>query len=407
MKTEKAGLWTPDYCRILLANLLLLTAGNAMGSTFSLYIFSIGGAEIDVGICSYIQASACLLVRPLAGWFLDHRSRKAMALWGLFSLAFIQLGFIFAVSVLLVYFIRFVHSAVNAAASTALMTNAYDTLSADTFTEGVGYFGFSNSVANAIAPGVGLWLWERFGAAGVFGAIAVSIFAGFLLCRGFHFRDIPAEQRTPFRQGRIRDLIYEKGALPASVLEGFVAMGSGAINPYLSVFLIQRAVLETPGLFYTAQAAGTFSARLLVGRISRRWGEAPIVYLSAVLFMLGISSLTFANVPVLVLAGAFMMGIGYGLTVTGFQIMSVRVVPPERRGAASSTYSCGWDVFSALGGLLPGVLITAFSSYQTAFSLLLLIYPVFVLSYVLIISKHPSAFRNYKRKAGMGPSVIR
>ena len=30
MKTEHARLWTPDYCRILAANLLLLVAGNAM-----------------------------------------------------------------------------------------------------------------------------------------------------------------------------------------------------------------------------------------------------------------------------------------------------------------------------------------------------------------------------------------
>ena len=37
MKTWNSRLWTPDYCRILLANLLLLTAGNAMGSTCLLY----------------------------------------------------------------------------------------------------------------------------------------------------------------------------------------------------------------------------------------------------------------------------------------------------------------------------------------------------------------------------------
>ena len=166
MNTENARLWTPDYCRILLANLLLLTAGNAMGSTFSLYIFSRGGAEIDVGICSYIQASACLLIRPLAGWFLDHRSRKSILIFGLFSLVFIQMGYVFAASILLIYLIRFINAAVSAAATTAMMANAYDSLSEDTFTEGVGYFGFSNSVANAIAPGVGLWLWARFGAAG-------------------------------------------------------------------------------------------------------------------------------------------------------------------------------------------------------------------------------------------------
>ena len=159
MKTWNSRLWTPDYCRILLANLLLLTAGNAMGSTFSLYLFSRGGTELDVGISSYIQASACFLIRPLAGWFLDHRSRKTLAVFGLFSLACVQFGYIFAASLLLIQFIRFVNASLMAAATTALTANAYDALTEDTFTEGVGYFGFSNSLANAIAPGVGLWLW--------------------------------------------------------------------------------------------------------------------------------------------------------------------------------------------------------------------------------------------------------
>lgn len=391
---QGAGLWTPDYCRILLANLLLLTAGNAMGSTFSLYIFSRGGSEIDVGIGSYIQASACLLVRPLAGWFLDHRSRRSILLFGLFSLAFVQLGYIFAASLVLIQLIRFVNSSLMAASATAMTANAYDTLKKDTFTEGVGYFGFSNSLANAVAPGMGLWLWSRFGAPGVFGALAAAVFAAFLLVRKFKFFAVPREKRTPLRQERIRDFIYEKHALPASVLEGFVALGSGAMGPYLPIFLIQRAVLQNPGLFYTAQACGTFSARLFVGKISGRYGEGPIVWSSAVMFSLGILGLTFSESPAMILGEAFFMGIGYGLTVTGFQIMSVRLVAPERRGAASSTYACGWDVCAACGGLLAGMLLSVFS-YRTVFSLILLIYPVYVLVYVLVISRHPSAFKNY------------
>ena len=393
MEKVKQRLWTGDYCRILLANLLLLTAGNVMSSMFSLYMFSRGGAELDVGICSYIQASACLLVRPFAGWFLDHRSRRMILVVGFLSLIFVRIGYIFACSLLIIYFIRFVDSAVVAAASTALMTNAYDTLSEEVFSEGVGYFGFSNSLANAVAPGIGLWLWNSTGAVGVFSLLSCTSFAGFLLIRKFGFRLIPKEKQIPFRQVKIRELVYEKDALPASLLEGFIALGSGAINPYLSLFLIQRDVLQTPGLFYTVQACGTFSARLLVGNISKRYGEKPIVWSSALFFPFGILALAFADSQILVLLGAYVMGLGYGLTVTGFQVMSVSIVSPDRWGAASSTYSSGWDVFAAIGGLISGILLT-FLSYQTTFCLIVVIYPVYVLVYVLWISKHPSAFRN-------------
>ncbi len=36
MKTADSRLWTPDYSRVFLANLLLLMAGNGMGSMSNL-----------------------------------------------------------------------------------------------------------------------------------------------------------------------------------------------------------------------------------------------------------------------------------------------------------------------------------------------------------------------------------
>ena len=183
-------------------------------------------------------------------------------------------------------------------------------------------------------------------------------------------------------------------------MEAIIAFGSGAISPYLMLFLFYRGVLEQPGLFYTFQACGTFTSRLFVGKISDRWGEAPLVYFSALFFTLGVAALCFAQSQFLVYAGAVFMGFGYGFVVTGFQIMSVRTVPPERRGTAASTYSMGWDVPAALGGLIAGILNTKYS-YDITFRLVLLLYPLFVLTYVLVISKHPSAFRNWKRAQEM------
>lgn len=389
-------LWTPDYCRILAANLLLLITGNLLASSFSLYLFSRGGTDLTIGILHYINAFGALLMRPFAGWFLDHRSRKSILMVSVLALAVLPVGYMFAASMALIALTRLVNSVLSAAATTGVTANAYDTLTAESFNDGVGYFGFSNSVANAIGPGVGLWLWNNYSVWGLFGTIAAANLLAWLLLRKFHFRDIPSASMTPFRSERLQDLIYEKNALPASVLEAFVALGSGAINPYLTLYLIHRGVLEAPGLFYTFQACGTFTSRLFVGRISNRYGEAPLVYSSALFFMAGIAALTMAESPVLVCGGAVLMGFGYGFSVTGFQIMSVRTVPPERRGTASSTYSMAWDIPAAFGGLIAGILNTCFD-YDVTFRLLMLIYPVFVLSYVLVISKHPSAFRNWKR----------
>ena len=399
MHRRRSQLWTASYCRVLLAHLLLLMTGNLMTSSFSLYLFSRGGTDMTIGVLHYLNAFGALLMRPLAGWYLDHRSRRNMLLICLAGLVCMPFGYMFGTSIALIALDKLLTSVFSAMATTGITTNAYDTLNDGNFNEGVGYLGFCNSIANAVGPGLGLWLWKTHDVWGLFGAIAGANLLALLLLRKFRFREIPRECFTSFKQEKIKDLLYEKSALPASVLEAFIALGSGAINPYLTPFLIHRGVLEQPGLFYTFQACGTFISRLFVGKISDRWGEAPLVYSSALFFTVGISALSFAYSQFLVCAGAVLMGFGYGFAVTGFQIMSVRIVPPERRGTAASTYSMGWDVPAAFGGLIAGVLNTKYG-YDATFRLILFLYPIFVLTYAFVISKHPSAFRNWKRTHG-------
>ena len=397
MEQNRSRLWTPDFCRLITANLLLMISANLMTGMFSLYLVSRGATDLHIGIASYLFMGASLVIRPLAGWHLDHRSRKTLVVIGVVALVFIPWGYVVVGQILMVIVVRFLHGVAFSLASTGVTTSAYDALAPEVFSQGVGYFGFSNAIATAFAPAVGLWLWNQYEAVGVFGTICVAMAVAMFLLRGIHFREISPEKKAlRLRDESFADLIYEKDALPASILEGLIAIGSGTIGPYLTLYMIERGDILNPGFFYTCQACGTFVSRMFVGRISDRHGEAPLVYSSTGLFMSAMLLLIFGNQPYMVFLAAVLMGVGYGFTVTGFQIMSVRIVPPERRGSAASTYSCGWDVFCSFGGLLGGILAT-FLPYRAMFALVLMVYPVMLLSYIFVISKHPSAFKNYKK----------
>ncbi len=397
MEQNRSRLWTPDFCRLISANLLLMISANLMTGMFSLYLVSRGATDLHIGIASYLFMGASLVIRPVAGWHLDHRSRRTLVVIGVVALVFIPWGYVIVGQILMVIVVRFLHGVAFSLASTGITTSAYDALEPAVFSQGVGYFGFSNALATAFAPAIGLWLWNEFEAVGVFGTVCVAMAVAVLLLRGIHFHEIPPEKKAArLRDEHLKDLLYEKDALPAAILEGFIAIGSGTIAPFLTLYMIQRGDIANPGFFYTCQACGTFVSRMFVGRISDRRGEAPLVYSSTALFMGALLLLIFGGHPYLVFLAAVMLGVGYGFTVTGFQIMSVRIVPPERRGSAASTYSCGWDVFCAFGGLLGGVLAT-FMSYRQVFGTVILVYPVMLLSYIFILSKHPSAFKNYKK----------
>ena len=78
--SSSAGLWTPNYIRVFLANLFLMITGNMFNSVFVLFLLHRGGTDLDGGIAAYLCAFCALIMRPVAGWLLDHRSRSLVPL---------------------------------------------------------------------------------------------------------------------------------------------------------------------------------------------------------------------------------------------------------------------------------------------------------------------------------------
>jgi len=89
-------------------------------------------------------------------------------------------------------------------------------------------------------------------------------------------------------------------------------------------------------------------------------------------------------------------GFGFGLFTPSMQAMAVRIVPLEKRGSASSTFLCAYDIGSGLGGLTAGWLITIWG-YRPMFGALIAFIIISSLIYALWAAKTPSAFKVYQR----------
>lgn len=390
-------LWTPDFCRIFLANLFLMVTYNMLYSVFLLFLIERGGTDLQGGIATYCCSICALVMRPAAGWHLDHKSRRTLTMISLLLLVILPWGYFLAPTVLLIIVIRAVHGLLESSASTGLTTNAYDAVPKEHFSSGVGQFGFGNAIGTAVGPALGLYLWRNYGDLAFFASISLCTLAAFLVLRKFRFH--PIAHRETFRpeRGQLTDFLLEKRALPASIMEGFVAFYCGCVGTYMARFLALQGNFADAGLYFAFQACGTFCSRLVVGEISEKRGEGPLVYSSFFMMTIGGLLITYSTTAPPVYIGGMILGVSYGFMVTGMQIMSVRIVPPHRRGAAASTYSCAWDVFNAVGSLTAGILVTLFS-YRVAFTAALAVCPLFLLTYLLKVSRHPSAFRVWKRQ---------
>jgi len=388
------ALWTRSFVKIWGFNLLLCFWFFMINAPFPLYIVELGGTELLVGIVAGGYALTALLVRPFAGWFLDNHSRKGLLILGLLFLMIVSALLTLIPVLSIVIALRIMSGVLFAGTGTASTTNVYDTISPRRFGEGVGFLGLGNTLAMAMAPALGFAIIANRGFDTLFAASFVVLLIAAIAMRGFPYRKIE-KPATPQKQpGSLLSRLFNVDALPASVVMLFTTVPFGGVTVFIALYG-ELYGLGNAGLFFTLFAVGTGSTRIFAGRIADKRGEQPMVIVGNCFLFLSLMLLVTANIYSYYIAG-LLFGIGSGVLLPAMQAMSMRVVPAERRGSASSTYLCSFDIASGAGGFFAGWVVTVWG-YRPMFASLGIFLIISLLVYAFWASKTPSAFKVYKR----------
>ena len=393
---RKPRLWTRDFIYLAVVNLLVFTGGNMLVSTFPLYIVSLGGGPVTVGVASAVYAVCSFCMRPIAGWILDNKSRRGIFLLAMAGVVLVPPLYLVVTPLVLIIALRGLHGLCWSASSTAISTNTCDVLPSERFGEGMSFFGLTNGIAMIIGPALGLFVWDRFGKPPLFLGISTCGLCCLLLISRLSFREPEGQGRWSEGRSLRQKLgsLFEKEALPASALMCCLCFPGGAIESFIALFCQQTGV-GNGGVYFSFQAGGACLIRLVSGKIYDRRGEGPLLIAGCLCFFCGLMTIVFADAVWLFYCGALLYGVGYGLTVPSMQTMSLRTVPPERRGAANSTYLLSYDVSFGLGGLIAGVL-AKLVGYRPMYCIMAgSILACFIL-YRCWGSKQPSAWRVWK-----------
>ena len=387
---SKVRLWTSAFIKICLINLLIFVAFHMLMATFAYYVIDVGGTEITAGLIAGLFAVSSLLIRPVFGWLLDSRGRRVILLLGIAGLVLFPVSYAFCTALALVFLLRLLHGLFWSASTTASNVVACDVIP-PRFGSGMGFFGLTAAVSTAISPSIGLALMERQGFRVMFLAAACFALAGGLLALSLCYKEPPLSG-VPFRQGMQPKNLFDKRALPAACIVLVFLLPYGAVTTFLALFASSSG-LPDGGAFFFVMAAASACSRVLSGQIVDRFGEGPIVWLAngsmlASLLILGLG----ANNVTFFLA-ALLFGLAFGTMPPAMQTMALRIVPTARRGAASSTYLCGFDLGMGLGGAIAGFLIDLFG-YQGMFLAMGLAMVISAAVYFFWGRRHPSAFRN-------------
>ncbi len=359
-------LWNKNYCKVMTANFTLFFAFYLLTPLLPLYLSEQFGSTKDIiGLVLSGYTVTALIARPFSGYIVDSFRRKTvlMVCFGAFSIFFA--GYLAASTLLLFAIVRTLHGAPFGALTVANSTVAIDVLPSSRRTEGIGYYGLSNNLSMAIAPTIGIWLyqltnnfmllfWLAFAIALLGWAVDATV--------GIKDREIVLNKQ-PLSLDRF--FLLRGWLLGVNMV--FFGFCFGVLSNYLAIYGKEElGITGGTGTYFMLCALGLMLSRLHGGRSLRKGmvthnANSGVVIslvgyiLFAILPLFASSSLSAFLLPVFYLS-AVLIGLGNGHMWPSFQNMTICVAKNSQRGTANSTILVSWDVGMGLGILLGGVI---------------------------------------------------
>ena len=318
--------------------------------------------ESQIGLVLSFYTIAALLIRPFAGYALDVMGRYSIYVGSLLLFSIIFFGYPWATSILFILILRFAHGLTWGSMSSAGSTIAVDLVPLKRRGEGIGIFGLSMTIAMAIGPLIAITITGDGSYKRLFFSAALFSFLGLILAL---FVRIP-KLTHPKRKFSIKGLI-EKKALPVSLNMFFVTIPYGGIISFIALY--GRSInIESSGMFFLLLAFGVAISRIISGKSFDRVGPKRICIAGLGLLIVGLPILALSQNVFGYHFAALVLGLGFGILMATFQAIANHNVPPEKRGAANSTYLTFFDLGIGVGMLLVGYLIQVLD-YSGAFIL--------------------------------------
>ena len=386
MNSTPKKLWTKSFILACLANLLTGIAFYQISVTLPFFIiehFQVSEAKMSTILSSYVLSA--LIIRIFSGYLVDNFSRKKIYLISFIVFVSLIFGYTIATSIFLLFVLRIFHGMAWGVITTSANTLAIDLLPSKKRGEGIGYYGLMSTLAMSVGPIVGMYIYDNFNFNYIFySAIAFGVI-GILFAL---FIDDPN-----------KNIIREKKNKEPISLDRFILVSAIPIALNVLLLEITYGSLYTFGVMYGKEieivgasylflsiAIGITCSRIFSGKlIDRGWINQINIF--------GISSIAlgyfFVAYPIydwFYFFGAYLIGLGFGVSIPAFQTQFMNMTVPEKRGTANSTFFIAIDLGIGFGMITSGFLVKDLG-FQTLFliagilSILCIIYYYFISAY--------------------------
>ncbi len=359
---------------------------SQLGSQISLLalplvaITVLNATTFEVGALTAVEMSPFVLVGLPAGAIVDRLPRRPVLVWSdigrAFALASIPIAYAFdMLSYAQLLLVVFVTGTLTVFFDVAYQSILPALVERDQITDGNAKLEISRSGAQLAGPGLGGLLVQWIGAASAVTADAISFIASATLIRGIRAKELPAEVTLEEEAARLHALGREIREGLAYVLKHPVLRliaGSTATSNFFSsmsmaVFLLY-AVRElgysagAVGLVFSLGNLGVLVAALTAGRLTKKLGLGPAIWLGMFVGQLGTLALGLAPTGhALRIFFLAWLAFGFGGTLYNIDQVSLRQAITPHRLQGRMNASMRFMVWGTMpfGSLAGGVLGTA------------------------------------------------
>ena len=349
IQSAKVSLWTKEFLLICLTNFLLFSGFFVLLPTLPLYVESLGGGSVAVGMVGAVFAISSVMIRPIAGRLLDQGNRKRIFMLGIIISMVAIFSHQWAGLLVTLLLLRLIHGVGFGIATTSGGTIATDLIPPKRLGEGMGFFGLTNAAATAVAPAIGLLVLFNTSFNTLFlmafALTALSLFAS------YHIKTPDFEKANETKEYKY----FEPAAFLPSLVLVFVIMPFGAVVSFITLYSIERGI-ENIGFFFTIYALTLLFSRPVSGILADRYGYHKVLVPGILGMAVGMYIISIATSPFLFVIAAVVFGLGIGFVMPSLQSLAVKNVLPNRRGAANSTFFSSFDIGVGLGSLVWGII---------------------------------------------------
>ncbi|MBS4205513.1 MFS transporter [Lederbergia citrea] len=373
-------IWTRDFVLIVMSNFFVFLGFQMTLPTLPLFVKELGGNDQLIGIVVGIFTFSALLLRPYAGHALESKGRRFVFLTGLGIFVFSVGSFGFVNSMLFLFLMRIVQGVGWGFSTTASGTIATDLIPAKRRGEGMGYYGLSGNLALAFGPTLGLALVGIVSFKQLFLICAILGVAALLLSSKIRYKQVD-EQAVPLKKWDI----YEKSALPPSILLFFITVTFGGIASFLPIYSVQKGIAGIEW-YFLLYAIALMLSRTFAGKIYDQKGHQAVFIPGALLILVSMILLAWLPNSMALYVAAILYGFGFGTVQPALQAWSVKEVQANRRGMANATFFSFFDLGVGIGAIVFGQIAYLYG-YSTIYSVAAISVLCSILLYIRILIK--------------------